>query len=301
MKESPEYVRISTAAAIALGLKKGRFYRNATTYCINLLETYKDGCKANCQYCGQARDFTSKGECERLIRVGWPVFHLDEIISSAKSREKNFQRVCIAMVSHPRAGDDIITIIEKLKEDIRLSISALVTPTNLTNRHLEQLHEMQIDNITIALDTATKSLFERLRGKSVKSPHRYKQYLAGIEKSLEVFGKGKVGAHLIVGLGETELEMVKTIERLHRLGVGIHLFSFYPEQGSALEKMSPPSIGHYRRIQLARHLIVNQNLDIKCMKFNDSGQIVDFGLFKTELQKHIDFGVPFETSFWCSI
>jgi len=42
--ESPEYLRMSLAAALTLGLKNGSFYRGARLYCINLLLTYKRGC-----------------------------------------------------------------------------------------------------------------------------------------------------------------------------------------------------------------------------------------------------------------
>ena len=53
--ESPEYLKISTASAMALGFKHGRFYRGAKNPCINLLLTYDRGCAANCAYCGLAR------------------------------------------------------------------------------------------------------------------------------------------------------------------------------------------------------------------------------------------------------
>ncbi|EMR74670.1 hypothetical protein MBGDF03_01269 [Thermoplasmatales archaeon SCGC AB-540-F20] len=50
-KESPEYLRTSLAAAMTLGFKNGRFYRNAKLPCINLLLTYNSGCAGNCGYC----------------------------------------------------------------------------------------------------------------------------------------------------------------------------------------------------------------------------------------------------------
>ena len=45
---SPEYVQLSTAAAITLGLIPGQIYRGACTHCLNLLLTYPEGCRANC-------------------------------------------------------------------------------------------------------------------------------------------------------------------------------------------------------------------------------------------------------------
>ena len=42
--ESPEYVRVSSAAAMTLGLMPGRFLRGAKLYCVNLLLMYDSGC-----------------------------------------------------------------------------------------------------------------------------------------------------------------------------------------------------------------------------------------------------------------
>ncbi|NIR32142.1 MAG: radical SAM protein, partial [Gammaproteobacteria bacterium] len=52
---SPEYVQLSTAAAITLGLIPGNMHRTGCTHCLNLLVTYPEGCRANCTYCGLAR------------------------------------------------------------------------------------------------------------------------------------------------------------------------------------------------------------------------------------------------------
>lgn len=295
-KESPDFVRISAAAAIALGFQKGKIYRNAQTFCINLLQTYHDGCKANCLYCGQARDYIRGNTCEQLIRVGWPNVSLDRIIQALIPRQKTVKRVCVAMLSHPRAGENLISIINRLKEKITLPISALVTPTNLKTTHIERLHDIGTDVFTVALDAATKPLFNLLRGKHVKSPHRYEKYFDGLKEAIDIFGQHKVGAHLIVGLGETEREMVTIMQKLFDLGVNLHQFSFYPEQGSALESQLPPSIGHYRRIQLFRYLMENNLGHPEKLEFNEKDQIVNFGLPSSHLDKIISSGKPFETS-----
>ena len=52
---SPDYVRISMAAAIELGLKPGQI-SGCRCNCINLLQNYPQGCYANCTYCGLARE-----------------------------------------------------------------------------------------------------------------------------------------------------------------------------------------------------------------------------------------------------
>ncbi len=82
---SPEYLRMSLAAAMTLGLVPGSFYRGARLGCINLLLTYPGGCKANCAFCGLAREkHSDQGEFdpsfEKFIRVAWRSWRLDEVL-----------------------------------------------------------------------------------------------------------------------------------------------------------------------------------------------------------------------------
>src|SRR5512135_2431454 len=101
---SPEYVQLSTAAAITLGLVPGKMYRVDCTHCLNLLVTYPEGCRANCAYCGLARhreeerDFSARN----FIRVDWPTSRYEDIIQRVKmgGDKGNFQRMCISMVTH---------------------------------------------------------------------------------------------------------------------------------------------------------------------------------------------------------
>jgi len=44
---------------------------------------------------------------------------------------------------------------------------------------------------------------------------------------IEIFGVRNVGIHLMVGMGETEQEMVSVMERAWNLGAVNHLFSFF--------------------------------------------------------------------------
>jgi len=158
------------------------------------------------------------------------------------------------------------------------------------------MKEAGVERVGIAVDAATLELFEKYRGKGVRGPHKWDRYWKVLEDSVAVFGRGMVGVHLIVGLGETERQMVETIQKAHDNGACTHLFSFYPEDGSALEKLARPAVAHYHRVQLARWLINNDLGGMKKMKFNRKGQITDFGIEKKALDKVIDDGEAFMTS-----
>ena len=79
---SPEYVQMSTAAALTLGIMSGKMYRCECTRCLNLLLTYPEGCRANCAYCGLARHREAERDYadRNFIRVDWPAVPLDMAI-----------------------------------------------------------------------------------------------------------------------------------------------------------------------------------------------------------------------------
>jgi biotin synthase len=257
---------------------------------------YQNGCKGNCFYCGQAREVPGGSECKNLIRVEWPSFPQEVVIERIQQVQDEVERVCVSMITHPRAPKDILTIIRNIRRRVDLPISALITPTLMTKRHIEQIKQAGADRIGIAIDAATPELFYKLRGKAAKGPHTWERYVSGLKEALDVMGEGKVGCHLIVGLGETEKEMISTIQMVHDLGATTHLFSFFPEIGSKLEGRPQPPIGQYRRVQLARYLIDNELSRFESMRFNDLQQVTGFGVDKASLEKIVESGEPFKTS-----
>jgi len=296
-KESPEYVRLSLAAAMTLRLASGRFYRDARLYCVNLLLTYGQGCAANCSYCGLSRERTGDYQDKSFIRVDWPAYPLTTVMERlSRDYASHVQRVCVSMITHRQAVEDTLAITRALKEAVDIPISLLISPTILNDLDLINLKEAGADMIGIAVDAATKSVFEEHRGKGVKGPHKWEKYWAILEEAGRIFGQDKFGAHLIVGLGESEEEMVEAIQRVRNLGGKTHLFSFYPEQGSKLAESSSCDVSQYRRVQLARYLIDHDLCLAEKMGFDDNGRLTDFGLTKERLDEIIDSGAPFQTS-----
>jgi len=80
--------------------------------------------------------------------------------------------------------------------------------------------------LQLAIDCASQELFDILRRCKARGPHRWNRYLKSVIEAIEVMGRGKVGIHLIVGLGETEKEAVGLIRWTHDIGAETHLFSF---------------------------------------------------------------------------
>lgn len=296
--ESPDYVRVSLAAAITLGLRPGSFFRGAKLYCLNLLLTYNDGCVGRCAYCGLSRSRVSGSEwSERsFIRVDWPAFPLSEIVRRvAEGVCPHVERACVSMVTHRRAKEDTLKVVESIKGVID-EVSALISPTIINKDWLWSLKSTGVDKVGVAVDAATPELFEKLRGRGVEGPHMWEKYWKTVEDSVDVFGAFNVGVHLIVGLGETEKEMIRTIQAAHDIGALTHLFSFFPEAGSLLESWPQPPIGSYRRVQLARYLINKELARFEDMEFDQKGRIVGFGAPDGALEGIVESGLPFMTS-----
>ena len=111
-----------------------------------------------------------------------------------------------------------------------------------------------------------------------------------------VFGEGNVSTHLIIGLGETEKEAANTIQTCVDLGILPALFAFTPVHGTALAGNPQPKLEAYRRMQLARYLIVNALARSEDMNFDEAGQLLDFGVGTEALTQIVEGGLPFLTS-----
>lgn len=300
---SPEYVQMSTAAAITLGLVEGQMHGCSCTRCLNLLLTYPEGCRANCAYCGLARHRESERNYadRNFIRVDWPAVSMDEIVDRIASDVKGtpFHRMCISMITHPNSDEDTFTVLKKWTDRIdpdAIPISILSNPTTMTRADVQRLRDMGSDIFTVALDAATPELFDRTRGKGVQSPHTWKKYWDTLLEARDIFGPQKFGAHIIVGMGETEYEVMKVVQELVDLGGHSHMFCFFPEKGSLMDHLPATPRDQWRRVQLARYLVDYCGVRIDQMKFDDQGRISDFGMPASELSVIIDAGIAFRTS-----
>jgi biotin synthase len=297
---SPENVRMSLAAAMTLGLKRGLFHRGAKLGCINLLMEYDEGCMANCQYCGQGREMSDTPDCRSLIRVEWPSYPTDEVIEAinAAAASKSFiTRVCVGSICHRRAPGDMVRLVERIRRETRMDVSALITPTVFGRAEMEAVRDAGAENITIAVDCSTPELFHDLRGGGARGPHDWDTYVAGVRNAVDVMGPGpnSVGVHLIIGLGETEEEAIGFIQRCYDMGARVHLFSFYPEAGSPMDGMDQPPMEAYRHAQVARHLFDTGQGRLEDMSF-EGGRLVGFGVPVEVIEGILEEGRAFMTT-----
>ncbi len=295
---SPEYVRISMAAAMALGLKRGRFARGCGCGCINLLQNYSTSCLANCAYCGLARERPGAAGDKSFIRVDWPLYATRLVADRIAEKEAagGVGRICVSQVQHPRAYGDLLTINRVVRAAApQVPLSALVSASVLDEARLHEIRDTGVDIIGVGLDAASPRLFRLTRGRGTRGPHTWEHHWRIIRAARRIYGPLKVNCHLMVGLGETDQEMVDMLRLLKSEEIAAYLFSFNPEPGTLMQNVPRAPIPRLRRIQLVKFLIEHDDLSCEAIAFDGEGAIRSIAAPEWMLEGAIGSGSPFMT------
>jgi biotin synthase-related radical SAM superfamily protein len=288
----PERIRVSVGTAIILGLLEGKLDAEPTTA---YLMTYKTGkCTANCGFCPQAR--TSHSKAELLSRITWPTFPTKNVLKGTLNavNDGKTKRVCIQALNYPNVFQHLVALVKIIKQYANVPVSISCQPLN--GKNIRRLAKAGVDRIGISIDATTEKLFNEVKGAVAGGPYTWKDQFRHLQEAVEVFGKGNVTTHLIIGLGETEKEAVRIIQECVDMSVLPALFAFTPIRGTALENNPQPQVESYRRVQLARYLIVNGTARYESMHFDDDDQTTDFSVEKETLKRIVETGKPFLTS-----
>ncbi|MDI6600711.1 MAG: radical SAM protein [Thermoanaerobacteraceae bacterium] len=249
-------MRLSAGTAKVMGLNRIKADSLPTTAYIMVGES----CRRGCSFCTQS--IRSDSRRDYLSRVTWPEFD-DEIAVAGLAeacRRGSLKRACLQVVDSRESMEAAIETIKKLKGagDIPINASVYIT----SPEEAEALFGLGIDTISLPIDVASRELYSRIKGGSLD---RLLDMIYGLAERYP----GRVNTHLIAGLGETEEEMIRLIYELHNHGVSTALFAFTPVRGTPMEDKSQPPLDSYRRIQLARYLIINNLVSIDDFIFVD--------------------------------
>jgi len=288
----PKKIRASFGSAVVLGLTKATLDAKPTT--IYLLTFHSGKCSANCGFCPQARK--NRGRADMLSRVTWPTFPTEHVLSGIKHAVKKnlIGRICIQALNYPTVFEDIVYITEEIFSRVSTPISVSCQPIN--REEMKRLYEAGVERMCVPLDAAIEELFNRVKGRLADGPYVWERQRKALKDAVHIFGKNSVSTHLIVGLGESEGEIIRTIQWCVDLGVYPGLFAFTPILGTALENHPQPSISRYRRVQIAHYLITNGKTCCDEMLFDEEGMLKDFGIPREQLWQVIRTGKPFLTS-----
>ncbi len=273
-RTSPDHVRISMASAIALRMRSGRFSRDFGFGGINLLLNYAEACRSDCGYCGLARTRPGSYEDKSFIRVEWPLVATDELVEKMARFEPSLTRICISMVTHGRAYRDTCDIAARISERVSTPLSVLVAPPVLNRERMETLRSIGVDMVGIGLDAVTEPLFRSIRSDVPAGGLKWEKYWEILADAREVFGPWKVNVHTVVGLGESDEDLIGLFTELRDSQVLSFLFCFNPEPDSRMAAQPQPPLTRWRRLQLARHLIEIEGYGPEQFDFDADGRLL---------------------------
>jgi len=275
--------RVSSGSAAVLGLSKARLDAAPTTVYLML----GDRCQRNCAFCTQARH--SGARQSALSRVSWPHFQVEAITDATAVAFAcgDMLRACFQVTVGPLQIDTTIAAVSQLASCTPIPICVSAAPSSLDD--VTALLDAGAERVTISLDAATPDLYKRVKGGSWSRTH------ALLLQAAETY-PGHISTHLIVGLGESEQEIISRITDLHARGILIGLFAFTPIAGTRMASQPPPSIQSYRRIQAAHWLIINGLAASQRLRYDLSGRLVSFGMPAEELRLRLDAGQAFRTA-----
>ncbi len=233
--------KLSIGSCAAIGLRKLKTDALPTTAYLMV----GDKCVGNCGFCSQARSSTAAHKF--LSRVIWPEVG-EEIIPylQAAYEQGHIQQVCLQFLNTP---EGIATIADTLKKLAPIGVPLVVSGYVQSLEQAQQVFDAGATRLGLALDAATPELFAQVKSGS------FQQRWELLQACSKAF-PGKITTHLIVGLGESEEEMLAQLKACIAAGVRVGLFAFTPLPGTRLAGKEAPTIGKYRRLQMARYLLM---------------------------------------------
>lgn len=263
---------VSSGTLRVLGLAVGRDPSPPTTAYLFL----GGRCQGRCAYCPQAQG--SQGLRERLGRIRWPERAWEEVLPRLQAARETgaIRRVCLQTVLAPGVTSQIPPLVAALGGAV--SVSAGLRRLD----EVEQILAAGAERLGLALDGATAAVAH-----AAGRPWRHRLLLEAARRF-----PGRISTHLVVGLGETEAEMVARFRELLDHGVRIGLFAFTPVAGTVWADRPAPSLRSYRRLQLALFLLERGQGHLD---FDGAGQLTDFGLETEELLLPWDEGEAWRT------
>ena len=186
----------------------------------------------------------------------------------------------VSMIRESKDKIDSIALTSGVKDSVEATVNRMVEcvsrlheefpdkpigvePYVNTAEHIDRLHEAGASEIKINLETATDELFK------VFCPSLDRDNIFDmLAHAVTVFGRGKVSSNIIIGLGETDEEVVQTVERLCSMGItptirGLRVGKYTSDMLSK-NNAKPPS--PQRMIDIAKKVkqkLIEHNLDTR--------------------------------------
>jgi len=162
----------------------------------------EEHCSFNCLYCAQARE--SKANFENLSRVTWPKEKFGTVLDALIMHKKEYKRICFQVVNGKNYYEHLIEFLKAIKEaNINVPISVSIRESN--KERIKELFSLGVERIGLSIDVVSKENFSEIRGGN------YEETFKNIISFAKEF-ENKTTTHIIVGLKETDYELVNAMK-----------------------------------------------------------------------------------------
>ena len=275
-------IGVSYGTLSLLWLTNARVFEKPTTAHFMVGEK----CVFSCKFCSQAKDSTA--DPSYLSRITWPKRDWSEVsgLLSEAFRSGAIKRACVQVVESSESTKEALHLVSSVRQLCsELPVSVCMSPSSVSRVGL--FFDAGVSRVGLPMDVGSTRLYPAVKG-------RNHSYSWEVVKECSRRWPGKVTTHFIVGLGETEEEMIRSIYDCMSAGITVGLFAFTPVRGTGMQEYPPPERSSYRRIQLAAYAIKN-GLDVSDLSF-DSGRLTNIEISDANVLEAIAMGAPFQTS-----
>lgn len=179
-------------------------------------------CKIGCRFCpfGTAR---VESDIEKVH------YSLDSIFRDIDSAtNKNYTSIGITTaipfnLSSDDVADELIFTVRKIREKVGSTIPIGVSTRIPSIDKLRQLYESGANEVRLNIEVADEKLAVKLMPNKPQN-----DIMISLTSAVDVFGRGKVSSNIVVGLGETDSQIVTMVERLAQIGVVATLYPYDP-------------------------------------------------------------------------
>ncbi len=232
-------IRLSYGSLTLLGFRNSRLNEIPTT----IYAILGDRCRGNCVYCEQ------RTGGNKLGMVTWYDVPVEEFIERLSKTYGNFYRVCFEVLYYDNFVDELAEITKMIK-NVRRDLLVSATVVAISEDDLRKLKSAGLDSLGIGLDAASKRVFDKVKGGKINPEFIWSDFWITMQRAKRYFKE--VTAHIIVGLGETDLELYRAFNAIKNLGAKIALFNYVCPGGRRKCGVRAP---RYHAIQIMRYLV----------------------------------------------
>jgi Biotin synthase-related enzyme len=186
--------------------------------------TVTESCIFSCRYCS-------------VPRLAGKRKSIDEIVGLVDSVKDRISAISLTSGVAGSVEDEEAYVCDVVKNLTRFGLPIGVSIYPITKTP-ERLHTLGVVEVKFNIEAATPELF-----RTVCPGLDYDAIWQALDRSVELFGKGRVFSNVIIGVGETDAELAASIEKLVSHGVVPVLRPLNPVAGFAgISRPSPERI-----------------------------------------------------------